>query len=64
MKMFQPWNDSVRLLSGDWALPPGRKPTAFNAREMHETEPLILKVSSHPAVRSLPIILLTLIMIL
>ncbi len=62
MKQFQPWNDSVRLLSGDWALQPGRKLTVFNARSTQEIE-LPLQKGLHPAVRLLTLMLLTFIMI-
>ena len=63
MKMFQPWNDTVRLLSGDWALEPGRKPIAFDTRYKHELERMVQDASRHSAGRSLTFMLLTLILI-
>ena len=62
MKLFQPWNDTVRLLSGDWALQPGRKTTAFDVHGTQEIE-LPIQKGLHPAVRLLTFMLMTFIMI-
>jgi hypothetical protein len=62
MKVFQPWNDSVRLLSGGWALQPARKPIPFDDHSTLEME-LPIQKGLHPAVRLLTLMLMTLIML-
>jgi len=64
MKKFQPWNDTVRLLTGDWVLQPGRKSNALKGRHAREVEALLQRLSSRPAILSFTLILLALMVIL